>query len=61
MDKRHRTVLGVHMLGSYASETIWGAAALIETELTVSDAREIVFPHPTVSEIVREVLWEFND
>ncbi|MGN1070527.1 MAG: dihydrolipoyl dehydrogenase [Candidatus Fimadaptatus sp.] len=61
VDKRHRTVLGVHMIGSYASETIWGAAALIETELTVSDAREIVFPHPTVSEIVREVLWEFND
>ena len=61
VDKRHRTVLGVHMIGSYASETIWGAAALIETELTVSDAREIVFPHTTVSEIVREVLWEFND
>ena len=61
VDKRHRTVLGVHIIGSYASETIWGAAALIETELTVSDAREIVFPHPTVSEIVREVLWEFND
>lgn len=61
VDKRHRTVLGVHMIGSYASETIWGAAALIETELTVSDAREIVFPHPTVSEIVREVLWEFGD
>ena len=47
--------------GTYSSEIIWGAAQLIETELTVSDAREIVFPHPTVSEIIREVLWEFDD
>lgn len=61
VDKKTRTVLGVHMLGTYASEIIWGAAQLIETELTVSDAREIVFPHPTVSEIIREVLWEFED
>ena len=61
VDKKTRTVLGVHMLGTYASEIIWGAAQLIETELTVSDAREIVFPHPTVSEIIREVLWEFDD
>ena len=44
VDKQRRTVLGVHMLGTYSSEIIWGAAQLIETELTVSDAREIVFP-----------------
>lgn len=61
VDKSRRTVLGVHMIGVYASEMIWGAAEMIETELTVSDAREIVFPHPTVSEIIREVLWEFED
>ena len=61
VDKQRRTVLGVHMLGTYSSEIIWGAAQRIETELTVSDAREIVFPHPTVSEIIREVLWEFDD
>ena len=34
---------------------------MIELELTVSDAKEIIFPHPTVSEIVREVIWEFKD
>lgn len=61
VDKKHRTVLGVHMLGTYSSEIIWGAAQLIETELTVTAARELIFPHPTVSEIIREVLWEFDD
>ena len=49
------------MIGSYASEIIWGAAAMIEGELRVQDAKEIIFPHPTVSEIIREVIWEFDD
>jgi len=57
----HRNVIGVHMIGGYASEIIWGAAAMIEGELRVEDAKEIIFPHPTVSEIIREVLWEFKD
>ena len=59
IDKAHRNIIGVHMVGGYASEIIWGAAEMIETELRVEDAREIVFPHPTVSEIIREVIWEF--
>jgi dihydrolipoamide dehydrogenase len=61
VDQKHRNVIGVHMVGSYASEIIWGAVAMIETELRVTDAREIVFPHPTVSEIIREVIWEFAE
>lgn len=59
IDKAHRNIIGVHMIGTYASEIIWGAAEMIETELRVEDAKEIVFPHPTVSEIIREVIWEF--
>ena len=34
---------------------------MIEAELRVKDIKEIIFPHPTVSEIVREVIWAFND
>ena len=61
VDKKRRTILGVHLLGSYAGEIIWGAAQMLEMQLRVSDARQIIFPHPTVSEIIREVLWEFAD
>ena len=61
VDKKRRTVLGVHLLGAYAGEIIWGAAEMLEMPLRVTDARQIIFPHPTVSEIVREVLWEFPD
>ena len=61
IDAAHRNIIGVHIIGPYASEMIWGAAQLIEMELRVTDARELVFPHPTVSEIIREVLFEFDD
>ena len=61
IDKKRRTILGVHLIGSYSGEIIWGAAEMIEMQLRVTDARQIIFPHPTVSEIIREVLWEFED
>jgi dihydrolipoamide dehydrogenase len=61
VDKKRRNILGVHMIGSYSGEIIWGAAEMIEMQMRVQDARQIIFPHPTVSEIIREVLWEFND
>ena len=61
VDRKRRTILGVHLIGSYAGEIIWGAAQMLEMQLRVNDARQIIFPHPTVSEIIREVLWEFKD
>ena len=61
VDKKKRTVLGVHLIGAYAGEMIWGGAQMLEMQLRVTDARQIIFPHPTVSEIIREVLWEFDD
>ncbi len=50
-------VLGLTVLGSYASEMIWGASVVLETELNVTDLRQVVFPHPTVSELIREAAW----
>ena len=61
INKKKRNIIGVHMIGAYSSEIIWGAAEVIEMQLRVEDARQIIFPHPTVSEIIREVLWEFPD
>lgn len=54
-------IIGVHIVGAYASETIWGASAVIEQELRVSDLRQLVFPHPTVSEAIREAAWAMKD
>ena len=52
-----RRLIGAHLIGSYASEVIYGAAMMIESHWQVDDIKEIVFPHPTVSEIIRETLF----
>ena len=50
-------VLGVHMLGNPCSEIIQGACIAIEQGMTVEQLTEVVFPHPTVSEILKETLF----
>lgn len=57
--KKYKEILGVHMVGGACSEMIWGACALIEAQLRVQDVEEIVFPHPTVSEIIKETIFAF--
>ncbi|MCX7028471.1 MAG: dihydrolipoyl dehydrogenase [Spirochaetes bacterium] len=56
-DARTHRILGLHLIGAYASETIWGASAVLEEELSVEDLRQLVFPHPTISEVIREAAW----
>jgi dihydrolipoamide dehydrogenase len=58
--KKYGEILGVHLAGNPASELIWGAAMMIENELRLKDVEEIVFPHPTVSEILRETIFSFK-
>ncbi len=53
----HREILGVHMIGSYASEIIYGAAAMVAKRERVEDVQKIVFPHPSVCEVIREGMF----
>jgi len=50
-------VVGVHMLGNPCSEVIHSACVAISQKMTVSQLRKIVFPHPTVSEIIKETAF----
>ena len=49
-------VVGVHMLGNPCSEIILSAAIAVEKGMTVKELLEVVFPHPTVGEILKETL-----
>jgi dihydrolipoamide dehydrogenase len=53
---RFGEILGVHAIGDGSSEFIIAAAVMVETEMCVAEASEIVFPHPTVSEALREAI-----
>lgn len=55
--EKYHEVLGVHMLGNPCSEIIHSACMAIETEMTVEQLKEVVFPHPTVSEIIKETAF----
>jgi dihydrolipoamide dehydrogenase len=57
--EKHGEVIGVHMLGNPSSEIIYGACIAIEQEMTLKEMQEVVFPHPTVSEIIKEVVFNF--
>jgi len=59
VDAETKVLKGVHLLGAVCSEMIYGVAAMIEAELRVQDIKEIIFPHPTISEIIRDTVWEF--
>ena len=60
IDAKTNALIGVHLIGGSCSEMIYGAAALIEAEFRVDDVKQIVFPHPTVSEIIKDSLWELE-
>jgi len=57
--EKHGEIIGVHLLGNPSSEIIYGACMAIEQELTLKELQEVVFPHPTVSEIFKEVVFSF--
>jgi len=50
-------IIGCHMLGNPASELIVIAGMAIEKGYTVDEFKKIVFPHPTVGEIIHESLF----
>lgn len=56
IDAKNQTVLGVHMIGNPCSEFIAAASFAVRMGYTVSEVEQVVFPHPTVSEVLKEVL-----
>lgn len=53
---KDETVIGAHLLGNPASELIVVAGLAIEKGMKAGELQSIVFPHPTVGEIIKETL-----
>ena len=56
VDAKNHSVLGVHCIGNPCSEFISAASFAVRNGYTVSEMQQVVFPHPTVSEILHEIL-----
>ena len=55
-DSRNNTIIGVHCIGNPCSEFIAAASCAVQNGYTPEDFQQVVFPHPTVSEILHELL-----
>ena len=50
-------IVGCHLIGNPVSEIIVVAGIAIERKFTIDEFKQIVFPHPTVGEIIHESLF----
>lgn len=60
VDVQYGTILGLHMIGGACSEMVFGASVMIENQMRIEDVKEIVFPHPSVCEVIKDTLWHFT-
>ena len=58
VSKQYGEILGVHIVGSIATEMITEAAALMNAEITAEEAANMVHPHPTFSEAFVEAVTD---
>ncbi len=57
INNKTNTLIGAHIIGSYAGEFIVSVSELIDLEVDIENIKKLVFPHPTVCEIVREAIF----
>ncbi|UZN23337.1 dihydrolipoyl dehydrogenase [bacterium 3DAC] len=53
-DKDTHRIIGMHMVGENVSEMIMVGSVAIEKGLTLEDIAHTIFPHPTISEFIKE-------
>ena len=58
-NKKYGTLSGAQFLTNYSSEFIATCATFIEMEMTAKDILQVVMPHPTVAEIIREAVAQY--
>ena len=56
LERADGTILGVHIAGNPASELIVIAGIALEKEMKGDELKAMIFPHPTVGEIIKETL-----
>ena len=58
INNKTNTLIGAHIIGSYAGEFIVSVSAMVDLEVDIDNIKKLVFPHPTVCEIVREAIFQ---
>lgn len=53
-NKETGKLLGIHIIGGYATELIASAFTAMNMDASIEDFYHMIFPHPTLSEIIKE-------
>ena len=56
IDNKNNTIIGASILADGASELILAVSNLILTQFPIDKINSLIFPHPTVAEIIKDVL-----
>lgn len=56
-DKKSRQIQGCFLIGDGASEIIITVKNMIEEHKTLDDIKQMVFPHPSIGEIIQECVY----
>ncbi len=56
IDKSSQIILGVHLISPSASEIISTATLLVQLKVMTEQLEDCIFPHPTISEIIKETI-----
>ena len=60
-DKRTGQLLGAHMVGAEVTELIQGYVIAMNLETTEEELMHTIFPHPTLSEMMKEAVQRGRD
>jgi dihydrolipoamide dehydrogenase len=53
-------ILGIHIIGNYASEIIHLAVSIITQKMSVHTVKKMTLPHPTVGELIKDLALGFK-
>ena len=58
VNNKTNTLIGAHIIGTYSGEYIANVSSMIDLEVDIENIKKLVFPHPTVCEIIREAIFQ---
>lgn len=56
IDNENNTILGCHIMGSHASDLIQEVVTMMNLDVTLDRAKDIIHAHPTLSEIIQTAI-----
>ncbi len=55
-DAKSHQILGIHMIGPHATDLLGEVVTMIKNKMTVEQVKDVIHPHPTLSEVVKEAV-----